>query len=237
MIGLSSEPAVRIHYLGHASFILQFDNGISVLTDYGDSCSYGLDSPVYSLGDFKPDFVTFSHSHPDHKRPDVQFGRARILTAMDSLSIEGLEIRPIRTSEASVDSADNTSYLFLYKGMKILHLADAQAYIEAIRTDGIREKVKVIYPETVDLLLMTIQGVHSFIPQAEEFIDLLQPKRVIPMHYWSPAYKEEFLGHCRAEYRKHYSITNIGSSDYDLSVGEEIYQLRIISLEPAIPSR
>jgi L-ascorbate metabolism protein UlaG (beta-lactamase superfamily) len=36
------EPDIHIHYLGHSSFILQFDNGITVLTDYGASNSCGF---------------------------------------------------------------------------------------------------------------------------------------------------------------------------------------------------
>jgi hypothetical protein len=37
------EGEVVVHYLGHASFLLAFPHGPTVLTDYGESNAYGLD--------------------------------------------------------------------------------------------------------------------------------------------------------------------------------------------------
>ncbi|RPI92429.1 MAG: hypothetical protein EHM40_13050 [Chloroflexi bacterium] len=233
---MPSQPVVRIHYLGHASFLLQFDNGVCVLTDYGQSDSYGLESPIYSFGGAEPDIVTFSHTHPDHRRPDVRFEQARTLTDTDSLALQGLQIIPIRTSEASVNEVDNSSYLFSYKGLKILHLADAQAYITAIAQDAVRQKVNERYPDTYDVLLMTIEGVTQFIPQAEVFIDWLKPKRIVPMHYWSPAYKADFLAYLKSQNQrgnKCYNIVESGGAEYDLYAGDEVEPIQVISLEPA----
>lgn len=229
---MPSQSAVHIHYLGHASFFLRFDNGVSVLTDYGESNSYGLNSPIYDLTGTQPDIVTFSHAHTDHKRPGVEFKRARILTGMDSLSLRGLEISPIPTGEASVDTTDNSSYLFTYKGLRILHLADAQAYITAIEQEAVRQRVGELYLDTYDLLLMTIEGVSQFIPQAEKFIDLLQPVRVIPMHYWSPEYKVDFLAHLEKQSGKSYRVMTTGSADYELCQDSRAAPIQVISLEP-----
>ena len=38
------EPLLRFHYLGHSSFVLRFADGVSVLTDYGKSNAFGLES-------------------------------------------------------------------------------------------------------------------------------------------------------------------------------------------------
>ena len=124
-----TQPQVHIHYLGHASFVLRFGNGVDVLTDYGSPnawAEWGWDSPIHDVGDLVPDVVTYSHTHhADHCDPDRRPGGIpHILTGLDSLSLAGLEIVPIRTSELSLDDTDNTSYLFSYAGLRILHLGD-----------------------------------------------------------------------------------------------------------------
>lgn len=229
-------PAVRIHYLGHACFLLQFGNGVSVLTDYGQSNSYGLDSPIHDLTGVEPDILTFSHDHDDHRRTEVEFDDERILTGMEEYSVEGLEITPIPTFEKTPYATDNTSYLFTYQGMKILHLADAQALIGAIDRDEIRQTVIETYPDTYDVLLMTIEGVTKMIPDAETFIDSLQPVRVIPMHYWSPEYKADFLDYLETQNQaagRQYQVQRGEGADYALYVDEEINPIQVISLEPA----
>ncbi len=230
---MQPQPAVRIHYLGHASFVLRFDNGVFVLTDYGESRAYDLDSPIYDWVGAEPEVVTFSHAHPDHKRPGTDFKQAHVLTGTNRLSLQGLEITPIQTSERSIETADNSGYLFSYKGLKILHLADAQAYIMAIEQEAVKQKVRELYPDKYDLLLMTIQGVNEFIPQAEEFIDLLQPVRVIPMHYWSPQYKADFLTHVKKQSSKSYNIVESGSAEYELYRNDKASPIQVISLDPA----
>jgi len=61
------EPLLRFHYLGHSSFVLRFADGVSVLTDYGKSNAFGLESPIHDLGDLHPDVVLYSHHDEDHE--------------------------------------------------------------------------------------------------------------------------------------------------------------------------
>jgi L-ascorbate metabolism protein UlaG (beta-lactamase superfamily) len=231
----TSGPIVRIHYLGHASFLLQFDNGISVLTDYGVSKAYGNNSPVYDLTGREPTIVTLSHDDPDHNR-NAGFKNSRIITLDKGYKKKGLSITPIRTSENSINLEDNTSYLFNYKGHTILHLADAQAYITDIDKEDVKTKIKELYPDKYDVLLMTIEGRTQFIPQAEKFIEILKPSRVIPMHYWSPAYKNsflEFLAAQNTQTEEKYKIVNENRSDYNFTPDSVANQIQIISLDPS----
>jgi hypothetical protein len=55
--GRMREPLLRLHYLGHSSFVLRFAGGVSLLTDYGKSNAFGTGSPIYDLGDLHPDVV------------------------------------------------------------------------------------------------------------------------------------------------------------------------------------
>lgn len=234
----SASGNVQIHYLGHASFVLRFDNGVTILTDYGTSNPWGLTSPIHGLGIFLPDVATYSHTHHiDHYGGPVPENVPYVLSDADSLHLNGIDIHPIRTCELSLDNEDCTSYLFIYKGLKILHLADAQAYIKAVDQEEVKKRIRHIYPDKYDLLLMTIGGRRDIIREAEAFIDLLQPKNVIPMHYWSPEYKADFLSYLEnrsVSSGKQYSIQKPGSAQYVLSTSDKnTTPIRIISLDPA----
>ncbi len=135
-------PAVRIHFLGHAAFILEFDNGVSVLSDYGDVSQTGWPVQVFEFGSFQPDIVTYSQTHHmDHYLP-MDFAQAKILIGEAELSDEGLEITPVPTHELSMDSFDSCGYLFSYKGLKILNAGEPLQYILNIENEPTRQEIR-----------------------------------------------------------------------------------------------
>jgi L-ascorbate metabolism protein UlaG (beta-lactamase superfamily) len=238
----ASPVEVRIHYLGHASFILQFGNGVNVLTDYGSHnawAEWGWDSPIHDVGHLVPDVITYSHTHhADHcdegRRPE---NVPHVLTGEDGLTIEGIEIQPIRTSEGSLDEQDNTSYLFSYRGLRILHLGDCQANIIHVADDTNRQYIKEVFAEPYDLVFVPIESQEKFVPQAEAFLDLLRPKRAMSMHYWSEAYRDEFLVYLEARKGtggRRYRIERVQGASYVLS-GDEVDDgvVAVICLERA----
>lgn len=234
---VESQPDIFIHYLGHSSFLLQFDNGISILMDHGTSRAWGLDSPIYGIGDFQPDIVTYSHTeHIDHYEGDVPEDVPHTLTRDDSLNIKGISIIPIRTSELSLEEKDNTSYLIKYKGYRILHLGDAQANIKAINEKVNRIHLLEIFREPIDLLLMTIGGRTDILQPAEAFIALLQPKRMIPMHYWKKEDKQAFLSWLEKQNLnsgRNYRVLELPGPEFTLSSSDkDIEPVQVISLEP-----
>jgi len=189
----SESPVVYVHYLGHASFIFEFDNGVTILTDYGKSHSYELDSPIFGLGELKPDVVTYSHQHEDHAGGVVPADIAHVLNEGKSLYLKGINITPIPTFERSLEQPDNFSYLFSYKGIKILHMGDCQGLIMGMKQEDTRECIKQMYPDDYDLVLLPIGYVTDIVNPAVEFTALIQAKRLIPMHYWSKEEKQRFL--------------------------------------------
>lgn len=186
-------PPATVHYLGHAAFLLTFDNGRTVLTDHGESRAYGLDSPIFELGALRPDVVTRSHDHPDHAGGSLPNGYGQLVTDEAGLERNGLTITPIPTFEGALDTPDNTSYLFEYRGLKILHLGDCQALIVAIEDSAVQERVRTLYPDSYDLVLAPIGFVRDILAEAARFVTMLDARRVIPMHYWSPADRNTFL--------------------------------------------
>lgn len=240
--GLShaEDTVVKIHYLGHSAFVLQFDNGINIVSDYGHYnawVDWGWDSPIHDIGNLIPDVMTYSHTnHDDHYDPErIPEEVTHILTELDTLVIEGIHVKPVRTCEESINTESNSSYIFTYKGLKICHLGDAQAQIINIENETVRDHIQQIFPDTFDLLFMTIDGTQQFLEQVEIFIDLLQPKRVIPMHYWTENYKRDVLRHLEMQnyFGKSYQVTEINGPTYTLTSSEEITPIQIISLKRA----
>jgi L-ascorbate metabolism protein UlaG (beta-lactamase superfamily) len=235
---VESQPDIFIHYLGHSSFLLQFDNGITILTDYGTSRAWGLDSPIYGIGELRPDVVTYSHTaHIDHYGGELPENIAHVLTGDDSLHIQGISIIPIHTSELSLEEKDNTSYLISYKGFRILHLGDAQANIKAVNEKVNRIHLLEIFREPIDLLLMTIGGRTDILEPAEAFVALLQPKRMIPMHYWKKEDKQAFLALLERQSlnsARDYRILELPGAEYTASSSDkQVVPVQVISLEPA----
>ena len=232
----ASDPEIKIHYLGHSAFVLRFDNGINIVTDYGKEnawVQWGWDSPINDIGDLVPDVMTFSHQHEDHYDPTrIPPGVPNILTNLDSLLIDGITIRPIRTCETDINIESNTSFIFSYKGLTICHLGDAQAQIMNISDTIVKDKIIANFPDQFDLLFMTIDGQQQFIPQAEAFVELLNPKRIIPMHHWSENYLQDFLNHLTDQNNtgSNYQINEIGNAKYDLSLNEIVDPIQVISL-------
>ncbi len=230
---------MRIHYLGHASFVLRFENGLSLLMDYGVSNAYGRHSPVFAVSGAEPSIVTFSHDHLDHRRPDALFSAARVLDGGGDLALDGLTIRSIPTSETSMDVADNSSFLVTYGGFKVLHLGDAQAYIAAIDDPVVKHRVKARYPDKYDLVLMTIEGSSEITAEAAAFLDLLAPARAIPMHYWREETKADFLAELRNLNRvsrgaaDRFTIAEPGGSDFSLYADPAPFGTKVISLVPS----
>ncbi len=230
---------MRIHYLGHASFVLRFENGVSVLMDYGISNAYGLASPVCDISGVDPSIVTFSHDHPDHRRPGLSFSGSRVLEGGGGLSLDGLTIESIGTCEASMERADNASFVINFEGFRILHLADAQSFISAIYDPVVKRRVKDKYPDSYDLVFLTIDGSSEMTEQAATFLDVLAPARAIPMHYWTADTKADFLRAVHTLNRVgrgrpgRFTIAEPGGSDFSLYADSPPYGTRVISLEPA----
>jgi L-ascorbate metabolism protein UlaG (beta-lactamase superfamily) len=231
------EPLLRLHYLGHSSFVLRFANGVSLLTDYGTSSSYGLDSPIYDLGDLHPDVVLYSHHDDDHDRGD-EFPGATILDGThlhEEVGIDGIVFDPIKTSEHA--PGDNTSFLISFEELKILFTGDCQGDIEAIEQPAQRERVEALFPGPIDLLLVPIDWTHPIAAGAVAFVELLQPRTVVPMHYWSRQAKADFfslLSQKNEPGAKRFLIEQLGLPDYAIdSAGAHAAAVSVISLEPA----
>lgn len=240
LAGCGSPPppalSVTVHYLGHSSFVLTFGDTLSVLTDYGESNAYGLDSPVHPLGELVPDLLTLSHRHADHAGGTLSPGLEPLVLSGEEIlgrgaaggaderafHLDDLTVTAIPTYEGSVtEGPDNTSFLFEYGGLRILHLGDCQGLMVALGKDAggagvssngrggaqsldsrpaggeAREAatrlIRALYPDHYDLVLLPIGFVSDILESAAEFVALVDADVIVPMHFWSPADRERFV--------------------------------------------
>jgi L-ascorbate metabolism protein UlaG (beta-lactamase superfamily) len=186
---------------------MEFSNGITVLTDYGESRAYGLDSPVYPLGEIVPEVVTLSHQHADHAGGVLPEGVGIVLRGDEPHRIDephhikGLTITSIPTYEGNLGTPDNVSFLFQLGELRILHLGDCQALMtglgegreEGQEEPGLRERIRRLYPDHYDVALLPVGFVDDILEEAAQFATLLNADFLIPMHYWTPGDRDTFL--------------------------------------------
>ena len=228
---------LQIHYLGHSSFVLRFGNDISLLTDYGKSNAFGTGSPIHDLGDLHPDVVLYSHHDDDHDRGD-EFPGATILDGShlhEEVGFDGIVFEPIKTSEHA--PGDNTSFLIGFEELRIVFAGDCQGEIETVDQPAQRERIETLFPRRIDLLFLPIDWTHPIAAKAASFVELLRPRTLIPIHYWSRQAKTDFLSLLSEKNEpgaKRFLVEELDRPDYAIdSVDKGDAATRVISLEPA----
>jgi len=64
---------------------------------------------------------------------------------------------------------------------------------------------------------MPIEGTRQYILQAVKMIELLEPNVLIPTHYWSQSYKQEFLNEIERQFNekeKAIQVIGVSTSSY-----------------------
>jgi L-ascorbate metabolism protein UlaG (beta-lactamase superfamily) len=208
---------VKIKFYAHASFRLEAD-GLVVITD---PYTPGPQNSGFDPIDEAADVVIMSsatdafHSDPSHVRGDPTVVNALELPS-EGANVRGLHIRPFPAMESMTfdygrDPDANAMYLFMLGGLRVLHMGDIgnpvpQEHLEALRGN-------------VDLLF-ALTGAHATIAldDLDAAIDVVGPRAVIPMHYYSPRGVlhiepvDTFLERHEAQ-----SVTRVGGSELELT--------------------
>lgn len=169
---------MEITWLGHSCFRLR-GREATVVTD---PCAK---STGYKIGKPTADIVTVSHDHPGHNNVAAVAGSPRTVLGPGEFEISGVLIMGIRTYhdlEKGQERGKNIAYVFELDGVRICHLGD----LGHVPTPDHVEQLS-----GVDVLLAPIGGGHGIDgAAAAETVSLLEPKLVIPMHYHTPAAKD-----------------------------------------------
>ncbi len=162
---------MKIVYLGHSCFLLKSNAGKTLITDPYTGVGYELPSGLFA------DVVTISHQHFDHNYlTAVQAGE--VLDEAGRYETNGFLVVG---EECYHDGAQgklrgkNILFKITVDGLTVCHLGDVGEEIS-------EELLKKI--GRVDILLLPVGGKYTIdADMAKAYVNAVQPKVVIPMHY------------------------------------------------------
>ena len=188
----STEAAgTEITFLGHATFVIASPGGTTAVTDYS-----GQHAPPDV-----PDIVTMNHAHSTHftEQPDPRIrhvlrgwrddgGPARHDLKVGDMRIRNLPTK-IRTWEGGTERYGNSIFVFETGGLCIGHLGHLH---HLLTPDDLAELGQL------DVVMVPIDGSWTS-SQADmvEVLGQLNPRLILPMHYWSREVLQRFLARMR----------------------------------------
>lgn len=162
---------MQISYLGLSCFKIQTKNLSLIIDPY--SSQIGFKFPR-----LKADIVLSTHNHPGHNNISAIKGEPYIISGPGEYEIKGIFIQGILTFHDKKEGAQlgiNTIYLFKIEEIWLAHLGDLGHKLD----DKQLEKL-----EEVDILFLPVGGKSMLGPkEANEVLNEIEPKIVIPMHY------------------------------------------------------
>ncbi len=183
------EYHLRIHYIAHASFLIQTRGGLKAITDYNGQI--GSTSMV-------PDIVTMNHAHTTHWTPLVDPAIPHVLRGWGEVFGQGIEhhldlgemlVRNVSTNIRSAYGGDepmgNSIFIFEAEGLCVAHLG----HLHHEPTD--RQYAAL---GRADILMVPVDGGMTIpLSTVERIVDRLKSSVVIPMHWFSGYALEQFL--------------------------------------------
>ena len=157
-------------WLGHSCFRLRMDETV-VITDPFPA-SLGL-----RPGNQPATVVTISNSHPNHCNWQEVAGEPRVFDAPGEYECSGVGVRGVMTplQEGTPREQRNVAYSIEIDGVNICHLGDIATPLTPRLADEL---------QPVDVLLVPVGGGCTLdLERADQTIQDLNPKIVVPMHY------------------------------------------------------
>lgn len=174
---------MKIQYLGHACFRLISSIGTAIICDPYNSQKVGFSLPQVSC-----DVVTISHRHDDHDCIEEVRGTPAVLEGEVAIAADDVAIQSIKCfhdDQKGKLRGENHVFCFLIDGLKVVHMGDVGEKNEELakRLQG------------CDVLLLPVGGIYTVDAEgAKWYVDKIQPKVVVPMHYKTAEHNFEIDG-------------------------------------------
>lgn len=182
---------MKIKWYGQACFLIESSSGLKIVTDpyTPETAGYKFVSEIADL------VITSSDNDSFHCRADLISGNPAIMNALavaqagsDGVGARtecGIEVHAIEAMEALNhrfhDPDQNGMYKFTIDGISIGHMGDVGNAMSEKQTE---------FFKGIDVMLV-LAGGHPTIEldDLKRFLDDIQPKLIIPMHFRTLSYK------------------------------------------------
>jgi L-ascorbate metabolism protein UlaG (beta-lactamase superfamily) len=190
----SAEDAVTITFLGHASFEIETPSGVRAVTDYN-----GVNIP-----EAPPDIATMNHAHSTHYtlHPDPRIGLVlhgwREDGVVPNFDVVLRDMRVtnvptnIRDGAGGTEAYGNSIFVFETAGLCIAHLSHLHHLLEPQDLAALGR---------IDVVMVAVDGIWTMSQaDAAAVVEQLQPRVVLPMHYFTRDVLDRFLDLERAKW-------------------------------------
>jgi len=169
---------MKIKWLGHSCFLITNARGINILTDPFD------ETLGYRMTKEKINIITISHEHYDHNNTMGIKGKPVVLKGPVNRDTHKIIFKGISSYHDSVYGeyrGENTIFIIKTDQMVLCHLGDLGHLLDD-------EQLKQI--NRVDILFIPVGGYFTINHlQAEQVMNQVKAKIIVPMHYKTDAIK------------------------------------------------
>jgi len=189
---------MHVEWYGQSAFRLATPEQTVVIDPFGDLSPMrerGLRFDYPAIEGVSADVLLVTHEHLDHNGVEVVAGEPTILRStagrLDSPIGEVTAIASEHDEAAGTERGPNTVFAFSLEDLRVCHFGD-------FGQRSLREEQAAAIG-SVDLLMLPVGGGPTIgAAQAQEIVDRLRPRWVVPMHYRTPRIEfletaEEFL--------------------------------------------
>ena len=189
--GEGSPNRAVITFVGHSSYQIDTPQGVRAITDYNGVNGFGR----------HPDIVTMNNAHGTHFTDDPEDGITHVLRGWPSepgqseakhdVSLKDMRVWNVPTNARDWGSNSaringNSIFIFAIADLCIAHLGHLH---HRLTKDHLEELGRI------DVLMVPIDGSFTMgVPYMADVIKSIDPKIVLPMHYWGRYQLDRFMG-------------------------------------------